>query len=133
MILTLRNCPCDLNFGPFDVQVKIKLFANHRGLLTFAICPNNNMTTSPSRNFCHFQPKHHFLSRNCFLKHHLMVDGGKLFSVHTGDKFENVHIQLPEDMTCSQCILQVFIPDGPKALLDVLISCWKAHTCICTR
>ena len=41
------------------------------------------------------------------MKHPLKVDGDKLFRVHTGDKFENVHVQLPKEMTCSQCILQV--------------------------
>jgi len=75
-----------------DIDIEIEMVANHRGLITFAICPHNNMFTSPNRS--------------CFEKNHLLVNNDKLFVVMPRVKVLKMKVSLPKGMTCRQCILQ---------------------------
>ena len=77
------------------IDVKIKMTANHRGFMTFALCAHNNPSTSPDRE--------------CFLKNQLMVNSGERYYVSEGNGLKEMKVQLPEGVTCKQCILQVDI------------------------
>ena len=80
------------------IDIEIDLVANHLGFFTFSLCPHNSVLTRPSRE--------------CFLSHPLAVQGpgrGELstYLATKGTGVKEMRVQLPANLTCSQCILQV--------------------------
>merc|ERR1712242_391837 len=74
------------------IDVRVKLVANHRGFLTFALCAHNNPNTSPNRQ--------------CFLNNQLLLGNGeRYFSVVGKPTDITIQVRLP-NIECQQCILQ---------------------------
>merc|ERR1712242_195968 len=75
------------------IDVRVKLVANHRGFLTFALCAHNNPNTSPDRQ--------------CFLNNQLLLSNGeRYFSVvGRGNAEFSIQVKLP-NIQCQHCILQ---------------------------
>ena len=77
-----------------EISVKIELTANHQGFMEFRLCPQNNPLV-PASQAC---LDRHLLER---------VDGaGTRFHPGPGNKVFEVRLELPEGLTCSQCVLQ---------------------------
>ena len=80
------------------IDIEIDLVANHLGFFTFALCPHNSVMTRPSPD--------------CFLSHPLAVLGPGRHNLSThaatlGTGLKRMRVELPVNLTCSQCILQV--------------------------
>ncbi|XP_064601261.1 uncharacterized protein LOC135467415 [Liolophura sinensis] len=80
------------------ISVTVQLTANHKGWFEFRICKNNN----PGKRITH----------ECLDKNLLkLADGGTRFEVYgkvgygVSEKFE-IKLQLPQDLICTQCVLQ---------------------------
>lgn len=80
------------------ITVTVELTANHKGWFEFRICKNNN----PGKRVTH----------ECLDKNLLkLADGGTRFKVYgkvgygVSEKFE-IKLQLPQDLICTQCVLQ---------------------------
>lgn len=74
-------------------QVGIQLTASHLGNFQFKICSHNNPTVP--------------VSQECLNQHRLNLAGTNehhFYPEETG--YYEIELQLPQDMTCSQCILQ---------------------------
>jgi len=80
------------------IDVKIKLTSNSKGFITFALCAHNNPNTSPDRE--------------CFLNNQLMVNSGERYDVGEGTGLKQMKVQLPDGVTCKQCILQITYTSG---------------------
>ena len=85
------------------IDVAIDLVANHLGFFTFAICPHNDIHSSPSPQ--------------CFYDNQLKVFDPRLlttssYSAHHSSGLKRMKLQLPANMTCSQCILQYTYTSG---------------------
>ncbi|XP_064120360.1 uncharacterized protein LOC135225000 [Macrobrachium nipponense] len=77
------------------ITVTVHLTANHMGWFEFRLCPNNN-------------PKH-YVKQSCLNKHVLkLVDypGTRYELKHSQTGLFRIRLQLPENVICSQCVLQ---------------------------
>ena len=76
------------------ITVTVQLTTNHKGYFEFRLCPVKNHKTSATED--------------CFEKNVLRRTNGKIrYQLNTWEnKFYDVELQLPPDMTCSQCVLQ---------------------------
>jgi len=76
------------------MKVSVEVTANHKGFFTFKLCPNNNIHQDPTQE--------------CFDKHHLNLASGEVnFTVpDEGSKTFEMELELPEELSCDQCILQ---------------------------
>ncbi|XP_062608223.1 uncharacterized protein LOC134270057 [Saccostrea cucullata] len=75
------------------IKVGIQLTASHLGNFQFKICPHNNPTVR--------------VSQECLDQHRLNLAGTDEHHFYPKDTgFYEIELQLPEDMVCSQCILQ---------------------------
>ena len=86
------------SFGEKDIKY-LNLASSFalQGFFTFAICPNNDIHKSPS-------PR-------CFESHQLRVEAPRLlvystYLATTGMGIKKMRVELPANMSCSQCILQ---------------------------
>ena len=76
-----------------EMNVEIKLVANHKGFFTFALCAHNDPNSSPNRE--------------CFLNNQLTVNNGARYYATGGTGLKKMKVKLPDGLTCKQCILQV--------------------------
>ena len=81
------------------------MFINYyrQGFFTFAICPNNDIHKSPSER--------------CFDSHQLRVESPRLlvyssYFATAGVGIKRMRVELPANMSCSQCILQYTYTSG---------------------
>ena len=75
------------------IPVTIELTANHRGWMEFRLCPNNNVKVA--------------VTQDCLDRHLLAFSsGGFRYLVSPDDHLIHLNVQLPTDVTCSQCLLQ---------------------------
>ncbi|KAL3866013.1 hypothetical protein ACJMK2_043354 [Sinanodonta woodiana] len=77
------------------IEVTVELTANHQGYFEFRICPHDDLT--------------HPLTQECLNKTLLTIIGhGTRYYIQNDIRQQFVHllVQLPPDMTCTQCVLQ---------------------------
>ncbi|XP_041355235.1 uncharacterized protein LOC121372861 [Gigantopelta aegis] len=76
------------------ITVTVQLTTNHKGYFEFRMCPVNDHKIAATDE--------------CFEKHVLRQTNGKIrYQLKTWDsKYYDVELQLPPDLTCSQCVLQ---------------------------
>ncbi|KAK3608968.1 hypothetical protein CHS0354_029309 [Potamilus streckersoni] len=77
------------------IEVTIELTANHQGYFEFRICPHDDVT--------------HPLTQECLNRTLLTIVGhGTRYYIQNDIRQQFVHllVQLPLDMTCTQCVLQ---------------------------
>jgi len=79
------------------INIEADLVANHKGFFTFAICPHNNVNTSPDRS--------------CFINNPLTVNSGERYYATQGTGIKRMRVKLP-NITCKQCILQLTYTAG---------------------
>ena len=83
-----------------SVRVRVEITAHHRGYFEFRLCPNNDFTRR--------------VTHECLDRYVLPLTGssGTRFDISHGTSGNyEVDVQLPSDVTCTQCVLQ-----------------WKYHT-----
>jgi Lytic polysaccharide mono-oxygenase, cellulose-degrading len=80
------------------IEVTINVVASHKGIFTFALCPHNDPSTSPSPA--------------CFQRYKLRVNGGTYFEPTPENGVKKMTVQLPPGLTCSHCILQMTYTTG---------------------
>ncbi|CAL4067929.1 unnamed protein product, partial [Meganyctiphanes norvegica] len=73
--------------------IRVDLNANHQGVFEFRICPNNNPKVDPSQTCLNENPL--FLS-----------DGNFQYKVPSHNGEHIVNLQLPQNLTCTQCVMQ---------------------------
>ena len=75
------------------ITVKIEVTVNHGGWFEFRLCPNNN----PEEK----------ITEECLNNNLLeLTTGGTQYQLSGGLGVFPVNLMLPEDLTCSQCVLQ---------------------------
>ena len=82
------------------ISATIQITANHKGFYEFRMCPNNNVNKDPTDECFQRFPSLTF------------VDNGKTskFNVDTlKPATYRVRLQLPPEVVCSQCIIQVIL------------------------
>jgi len=80
-----------------EIDVEIIVVANHKGFVTFGLCPHNNPNSSPDRN--------------CFLNNQLQVNNGEKFYAIASTGLKRMKVRLP-NITCEQCIFQFTYTQG---------------------
>lgn len=80
------------------IEVAVNLVAPHKGILTFALCPHNDTTTSPSPA--------------CFRCYPLRVNGAAFYEPPYTVGIKRMTVQLPPGLTCSLCLLQMTYTSG---------------------
>ncbi|KAK3599706.1 hypothetical protein CHS0354_037179 [Potamilus streckersoni] len=77
-----------------NITVQILITAWHKGYFIFKMCPHNNPKTNASQH--------------CFDQYPLqLVDGGYKYDITNNDAHtHNILLNLPQGLTCTQCILQ---------------------------
>ncbi|KAK7476301.1 hypothetical protein BaRGS_00032494, partial [Batillaria attramentaria] len=81
------------------INVTVKITASHGGYFMFKLCPNNDVTKEATQE--------------CLDRHVLQVVNSA-HGLPAGDRFyedtrtmnQQVRLQLPDDVTCTQCVLQ---------------------------
>jgi len=88
------------------IDVQVRITANHKGWVEFRLCENNN----PKKD----------KTQECFDKHLLtFVDSGKTRkAMGEGLKVFFYRLQLPQGVTCTQCILQWYYNAGNSWGID---------------
>ncbi|CAH1777246.1 unnamed protein product [Owenia fusiformis] len=75
------------------INVRVQITANHKGWFEFHLCPNNDPTQR--------------ITQECLDSNLLtMTNGGTRFNLGTRKGNVNIALKLPQDLTCSQCVLQ---------------------------
>ncbi|XP_076438822.1 uncharacterized protein LOC143277804 [Babylonia areolata] len=76
------------------ILVTVEVTANHLGWFEFKLCPNNNPLKAATPE--------------CLNRHVLQLDDGSGSKLYIGTKVGkvDVKVRLPDDVTCSQCVLQ---------------------------
>ncbi|XP_076466483.1 uncharacterized protein LOC143297847 [Babylonia areolata] len=80
------------------IPVDVKITANHLGYFVFKLCPNNNVKKA--------------VTHDCLDQHVLSFVGpsgedlGQKFYIDSKVDTKHVRLQLPSDVTCTQCVLQ---------------------------
>lgn len=89
------------------MNAMVQLTANHRGYFEFRLCPVNDSRVAATDE--------------CMAKHPLKIaddsTGSTRFMVDNGRAMNfNISLQLPKDMTCSQCVFQWSYTAGKNPL-----------------
>ena len=88
------------------ITVQIEITVNHGGWFEFHLCPTNNARTTATQE--------------CMDRWPLIQTNGEVkFAVPEGLGIASIQLRLPQDLTCSQCVLQwkwntgkfTYIPD----------------------
>jgi len=78
-----------------SIDISVQITANHKGWFEFRLCKNDNF----SKTFTHDCLDEHLLTLAATphnTRHYISTDTG----------FKDFTLQLPEDLTCTQCVLQ---------------------------
>ncbi|KAK3095006.1 hypothetical protein FSP39_009096 [Pinctada imbricata] len=88
---TISRCYSDT---PSPLVVKVKITANHLGYFEFRLCPHNNPSVP--------------VQQECLDEHLLTIYGSEDTRYYIGSdvKEYEVELNIPETVTCSQCVLQ---------------------------
>lgn len=76
------------------MKAGVQLTANHKGFFEFRLCPVNDPKVAATEE--------------CMAEHPLAMadDGSTRYMVDGRKKDFDLRLKLPDDMTCSQCVLQ---------------------------
>ncbi|ESP04946.1 hypothetical protein LOTGIDRAFT_156189 [Lottia gigantea] len=76
------------------IRVSIQITANHRGYFVFKVCPNNDVNR--------------MATHECLDEYALELADGSGTKYYIDDRLGNydIDLTLPEDLVCSQCVLQ---------------------------
>ena len=99
-----------------EIDVNIRLTTNHWGWFEFRICPNNNVS----------KPATH----ECLNKYLLQLADGSGSRYHLKTQRNGdfpIKLKLPEDLTCSQCVLQWKYRGGKAALYLIIYTLFSPY------
>ena len=89
---TIAEC---YSSGTSEILVQVHITANHMGYFEFRLCPHNDPSTA--------------VQQSCLDQHVLKIsgtNGAVRYNLPAGNLIFNITVELPDDVTCTQCVLQ---------------------------